>query len=117
MVELQMDVAQEINEAGSKKQDSHVLIRNWVEVFSDGGGAHQDGEMTAEKAWDDDTATYYDASDSSGFTGIRLHTAATLRRIEYHPRAQWASRMVGGKFEGASCKNGPWTTLHTISDQ
>ncbi len=74
---------------------------------------------TFDKAFDGNTATYFDANDASGaYTGIDAGTAKTVTRIRFHPRAANAARMTGGKFQGSNTSaSAGFVDLHTIATQ
>lgn len=72
-----------------------------------------------DKATDGNTATFFDNSQGSGgYTGIDLGAgnARKVVRIRFYPRNGFASRMVGGKFQGSNTSaTGGYTDLYTIS--
>ncbi|MCX6905947.1 MAG: hypothetical protein NTW03_21205 [Verrucomicrobia bacterium] len=75
---------------------------------------------TIAKAFDGNTNTYYDAVNGTGdWAGLDLGsaTADVAVQIKYCPRATFASRMVGGQFQGASVSNfsSGVVTLFTVS--
>ncbi len=64
-------------------------------------------------------AGYDDATGLGTFNGVNLLTdlggppaALPANQVRFIPRANWASRMVGGLFQGSSDKS-TWTTLAT----
>ena len=63
-------------------------------------------------------AGYDDATGLGTFNGANLladlsgGAAAPVNQVRFIPRANWASRMVGGVFQGSS-DNSTWTTLAT----
>lgn len=71
---------------------------------------------TYDKAFDGNTATFFDASAASGgYTGIDAGTAKTVNRIRYYPRATFGNRMTGGKFQGSNTGSGTgYVDLYTI---
>jgi outer membrane lipoprotein-sorting protein len=55
------------------------------------------------KATDGDINTFYDYSQANGaYTGLSFKPSMTIGKIRYYPRANFASRMVGGKFQGSN---------------
>jgi hypothetical protein len=68
------------------------------------------------KATDGDIGTFYDFSQANGgYTGIDLGTAKAIRTIRYYPRESFASRMVGGKFQGSNTLDSiGYVDLYTI---
>ena len=79
-------------------------------VQSDNGGVWHVGSGTeADKAWDGSATTFYDAKLATGaWTAADLGQQYVIGRIQYIPRADWAGRMVGGKFEAANTLQGKW---------
>ena len=75
---------------------------------------------TITNAFDGNTNTYYDAAVGTGdWAGLDLGSgaAAIVMQIEYCPRATFASRMVGGQFQGANVADfsSGVVTLFTVS--
>jgi len=75
---------------------------------------------TITNAFDGNTNTFYDAVNGSGdWAGLDLGSGAApiVKQIKYCPRAGFASRMVGGQFQGASVANfsSGVTTLFTVA--
>jgi alpha-L-arabinofuranosidase len=75
---------------------------------------------TISNVFDGNTNTFYDAVNSAGdWAGLDLGSgaAATVMQIRYCPRAGFASRMVGGQFQGANMAgfSSGVVTLFTIS--
>ena len=75
---------------------------------------------TITNVFDGNLNTYYDAVNGSGdWAGLDLGSgaAATVMQIKYCPRAGYASRMVGGQFQGANVADfsSGVVTLFTIS--
>lgn len=71
-----------------------------------------------DKAFDGNTNTFFDyLSANGGYTGLDLGSgnAAIVKKIRFYPRATYASRMLGGKFQGSNNIDGTYTDLHTIS--
>ncbi len=85
-------------------------------VISDQGGALYRSRNTANKAFDGNTTTFYDAAKTTGaWTGIDLGkgNTAVVNTIKYYPRPGYTYRMVGGSFQGSNDLSN-WTTLSTI---
>jgi YVTN family beta-propeller protein len=74
---------------------------------------------TYDKAFDGNTATYFDANDANGaYTGMDAGTARVVTRIRYYPRASEPGRMVGGKFQGSNTSSSTgYVDLYTIPGQ
>ncbi|OIR15064.1 xyloglucanase Xgh74A precursor [mine drainage metagenome] len=87
--------------------------------FNDGAGPWGGNTAnTADKAFDTDTGTYYDCANASGgYTGIDLGggATATVTSIRYYARSGYASRMVGGVFEGSNSPTTGYVTLATVA--
>ena len=66
-------------------------------------GSYGNGTNTRDKVFDGDLGTYFDANASSGaWAGLDLGEARAVTKVKYAPRAGWAGRMVGGKFQGST---------------
>eukprot|EP00930_Biecheleria_cincta_P069493 TRINITY_DN5722_c0_g1_i1.p1 TRINITY_DN5722_c0_g1~~TRINITY_DN5722_c0_g1_i1.p1 ORF type:complete len:731 (+),score=147.65 TRINITY_DN5722_c0_g1_i1:281-2194(+) len=86
-------------------------------ISDDGSGPWAMGSE-ADKAWDGDPSTFYDAKAADGgYTAADLGSAHSLGVIAYIARSGQAPRMVGGRFQGANDLNGAWQTLHFIAAQ
>ena len=74
---------------------------------------------TFDKAFDGNTATYFDANDANGaYAGMDAGTARVVTRIRYYPRASDPGRMVGGKFQGSNTSSSTgYVDLYTIPGQ
>lgn len=73
---------------------------------------------TIDKAFDGDLGTFYDAVNSNGdWAGLDLGSPQSIVSIKYSPRASFASRMLGGMFQGSNTANFSRgvVTLFTIS--
>jgi autotransporter-associated beta strand protein len=58
---------------------------------------------TIANVYDGAVGSYYDAADVSGdWAGLDLGVSNIITQIAYCPRAYFASRMVGGQFQGAN---------------
>jgi hypothetical protein len=56
-----------------------------------------------EAVFDGDPSTFYDYRNADGgFVGIDFGESCLIASINYQPRSGWASRMVGGRFEGSN---------------
>jgi hypothetical protein len=73
-------------------------------IGTDGSYANT-ASSTKEFAMDGDVTTYFDGPDTSGdWVGLDLgsHASSRITSVSYCPRASFASRMVGGLFQGAN---------------
>ncbi len=70
------------------------------------------------KVFDGNTGTFFDAPSANGvFAGIDQGAPGVQRgEVHFTPRAGFASRMVGGKFQGSS-DGTTYTDLYTITSQ
>jgi hypothetical protein len=63
-------------------------------------GSYNNSGNTRDKVFDGNTSTYFDSPLQTGsWVGLDLGSTKTITSITYYPRANWASRMVGGKFQ------------------
>ena len=70
-----------------------------------GTAGSYDGTSTRDKALDGNTSTYFDAPSANAnnaWVGYDLLSGYQITRVRYYPRANWASRMLGGKFQGSN---------------
>lgn len=69
------------------------------------------------RATDGDPATFFDAAQADGAsTGLMTGSAPQrVLRIRYQPRAGFAGRMVGGRFQGSNQPQAGYVDLHVIS--
>jgi beta-glucanase (GH16 family) len=68
-----------------------------------------------DKASDGNTTTAFDAVEATNCqTGINAGQSVVVDMVRYWPRLWQGKRMVGGKFQGSSSQQGPWTDLYTI---
>mmetsp|Transcript_155315 Transcript_155315/g.289745 ORF Transcript_155315/g.289745 Transcript_155315/m.289745 type:complete len:630 (-) Transcript_155315:78-1967(-) len=82
----------------------------------DEGGAWRSGRE-ADKAWDGNPETFYDAAQANGgYTSADLGAACSLALIAYRTRCHHQDRMCGGKFEGRKDLESSWELLHTITE-
>jgi uncharacterized delta-60 repeat protein len=66
-------------------------------------GSYKNQGNTLAKAFDGNLNTFFDAPDPSGdWAGFDLGSAKVVTELSYAPRSAWASRMVGGQFEGSN---------------
>ena len=80
-------------------------------------GSWNNSGNTRDKALDGNTSTYFDSPDASAnnaWVGLDLGSAKQISKVRYYPRASWAGRMVGGKFQGSNDQSS-WTDLATIT--
>lgn len=83
-------------------------------LIHDGGGTYGGYPNGAEKVFDGQTATFYDAKTPTGsYAGIDVGAGKTavVTSIRWYARGGQAGRMVGGVFEGSHEATGPYTTL------
>jgi len=66
-----------------------------------GTSGSYDATSTIDKAYDGNTSTYVDNLTSGAWAGLDLGSGQQITSIKYFPRSGWASRMVGGKFQGS----------------
>jgi hypothetical protein len=86
-------------------------------LYNDGGGTYGNSGNTADKVYDGDITSFYDASVPTGaFSGIDVGAGnvATVTAIFYYARSGWASRMIGGEFQGSNDQV-TYTTLATVA--
>lgn len=68
-----------------------------------------------DKGFDSNTNSFVDAASASGaYTGLDFGSTKSITSIKYYPRANWAARMNGGKFQGSS-DGVNYTDVYTIS--
>jgi hypothetical protein len=66
--------------------------------------------------WDGDTATFFDGHSLWGsVTGIVLDAPVVIAKLDFVARFGYKGRALNGMIQGATSKDGPWTTLHTVS--
>jgi len=69
-------------------------------------GSYNNTGNTFSKAFDGDTLSYYDASQTSGaWVGLDLGTAKKVTGVRFYPRNGYGNRMVGGKFQASPDRN------------
>ena len=111
------------NTAGAPTSNAAVLtltgaldpLITAVALFDDGGGTYGGYPNTAAKAYDGNTATFYDAATVTGsYTGIDAGSAVTVTAVRYVARADQAGRMIGGVFEGSNTQTSGYVTLTTV---
>ncbi len=70
-------------------------------------GSYQDGGADKTKAFDGDTATFFDAPEATNGNGVWVGLDlgegkdATIAKIRFYPRTDFPARMVNGKFQGS----------------
>jgi hypothetical protein len=87
-------------------------------LFNDGGGTYGGYPNTADKVYDGNTGTFYDAKTVSGsYTGIDVGAGktATVTAIRYYARGGQMGRMIGGVFEGSNAQADGYVTLATVT--
>ena len=89
-------------------------------VIGTTGSWNNNSATTRTAAFDGDITTYFDAAQSNGaWTGIDLGTGndAVVTELRFCPRKGFASRMNGGRFQGASTRTFTnAVTLYTIRE-
>ncbi len=80
-------------------------------------GSFQNDGNTISKVFDGNLATFFDAPTANGNSvGLDLGSPKDITQISYAPRSGWASRMVGGIFQGSNNANfSTAVTLYTIT--
>ncbi len=73
-------------------------------VFLGTSGSWSGGTFdTKDRAYDGDITTYFDApTGDPSWTGLDLISNKKITGIRFYPRAEFADRMIGGKFQGSS---------------
>ena len=72
-------------------------------VLHDGGGAWSGGAMSADKAFDGNPNTYYDAARATNaWAGFGLQTPMAITKIRYTGRANNGGRVGGVLIQGAN---------------
>lgn len=85
-------------------------------VFGSDGSWNDDPDTTFDKAFDDDTSTFFDPlEDVEQEVGISLGTPAQLTGFRVYPREDWGSRLVGLTIQG-SVNGEDWITLYRFPD-
>ena len=86
-------------------------------VLHDGGGAWGGGNMTADKAFDGNSGTYYDAITPQGaWLGFGLQMPKLITGIRYTGRTSYGYRIVGTLVQGANMSDfSDAVTLWTLS--
>ncbi len=81
-------------------------------------GSYQNKGNTITNAMDGNTSTYFDAPTGSGdWVGLNLGSPQAITQVQFVPRSGFASRMVGGIFQGSNTPDfsSGDTTLYTIT--
>jgi uncharacterized protein YjdB len=70
-------------------------------------------------AFDGNTSTYSENMAAGAWAGLDLGNTYQITSIKFYPRASWASRMTGGKFQGSSVSDfsSGVVDLYTIASQ
>jgi hypothetical protein len=96
-----------------------VIVKLGGTTFGTGPAWTGNPTATFDKAFDGDTTTYVDDSNSNGgYTGIDLGATATamVSFIRYFPRPGSNQRMIGGKFQCSSTsQTAGYADLHAIT--
>ncbi|MCD8049121.1 MAG: RICIN domain-containing protein [Clostridia bacterium] len=73
-------------------------------------------EVSFDKAWDGDSATFFDAeSGTGGYTGVDLgEEHLSVNKVELYPRSGFDYRITGGMLMGCDEKDGEYVLLHTF---
>jgi len=80
-------------------------------------GSWSNSGNTIAKAFDGSLSTFFDGPDNSGdWVGLNLGGSKVIGQINYWPRVGFASRMLGGMFQGDHTASFPTpVTLYTIT--
>ncbi|HLL89444.1 MAG TPA: discoidin domain-containing protein, partial [Tepidisphaeraceae bacterium] len=81
------------------------LVKQSGRIIGTTGSWSNHVDRTRVAAFDGNLSTYFDAPDASASTawvGVDLGRATVVGQIKYAPRASYAGRMVGGKFQGSN---------------
>jgi hypothetical protein len=66
-------------------------------------GSYSNSGNTISKAFDGSLSTFFDGPTANGnWAGLNLGATYAITSISYSPRSGWASRMVGGVFQGSN---------------
>ncbi len=66
-------------------------------------GSYKNDGNTIAKAFDGNLSTFFDGPGATGnWAGLDLGSTYKITSVEYSPRSGWASRMVGGIFQGSN---------------
>ncbi len=98
-----------------------VSMSYLVGTITGTAGSWSNTGNTREKAFDGDVNTFFDAPiGSNAWAGLDLgpNGARVISKIRFYPRATFASRMVGGGFQGANVADfSDAVTLFSITTQ
>jgi N-acetylneuraminic acid mutarotase len=81
-------------------------------------GSYQNKGNTIANAMDGNISSYFDApAGVQGWVGLALPTPEVITQVQFVPRSGFASRMVGGLFQGSTTSDfsSGVTTLYTVS--
>src|SRR5437763_691721 len=83
------------------------------------GGSWGNSGNTFDKAFDGSIWSFFDAPSGDGdYVGLDLGSARTISTIRFAPRSGYASRMIGGKFQGSNTSStSGFVDLYTIGSQ
>jgi hypothetical protein len=107
-----------VNSGQASATPTYIGTKYTGTVIGSPGG--YSSSTTKDRAFDSNLSTYYDAKNGSGdWTGLDFGVGVNnlIGRIRYCPRNTYASRMVGGIFQGdndGTFTNNP-VTLYTIT--
>lgn len=81
-------------------------------------GSYGGSGATFHKALDGDANTFFDGpSANTQWVGLDLGAARMVKKVRYIPRDGWASRLVGGKIQGANAADfSDAEDLYTITE-
>lgn len=67
-------------------------------------GSWEDAGLTIDTVFDGSLKNYFDAPIDLAWAGLDLgeNVSAVITQVKYCPRPEWASHMVGGKFQGSN---------------
>jgi glucose/arabinose dehydrogenase len=86
-------------------------------VIGTPGSWNNDPNVTKDKAFDGNLATYFDAPNPNGsWVGLDLGQSFSITQIRFGPRPTLASRMIGGVFQASNTADfsSGVVDLHTI---
>ncbi len=85
-------------------------------VIGAGGFYKDNADYGYEKAWDNDSTTFFDPSAQGvGYwTGIMVDAPVALKEVRVMPRAEWLDRTQGGHVQGSN-DGKTWTTLASFT--
>jgi N-acetylneuraminic acid mutarotase len=81
-------------------------------------GSYQNQGNTIANVFDGNTATFFDGPSANGdWVGLNLGAPEIVTQVQYVPRVNWTSRMVGGIFQGSNSPtfSSGVTNLYTVA--